>query len=256
MLSNRTKISLAQFLALQTDGAIALLCEKHGVEAPRFDYFPDRLSAFRGWLSKATEDPVMAILDEIIRTHSTVRAHVSPKYMFDERWEDLVRCLKLDGYHIDMSARTIRPVDPTIPAALPIEDDLTAEVGKSQLPEAAQIVSLLEKSGAAFRQSPPDFNGCLSNARIALETLARAIAKKRRESHPGSFDETKWGQVLAYLRTSGLLSKQEEEGLAGVYGFVSPGAHTPLGLTEEEMVRLGRSLVASMAYFLTKRFNG
>ena len=50
VLSNRTKISLAQFLALQTDGAIALLCEKHGVEAPRFDYFPDRLSAFRGWL--------------------------------------------------------------------------------------------------------------------------------------------------------------------------------------------------------------
>ena len=61
--------------------------------------------------------------------------------------------------------------------------------------------------------------------------------------------------MLSYLRTSGLLTKQEEEGLAGVYSFVSPGAHTPLGLTEEEMVRLGRSLVASMAYFLTKRFN-
>src|SRR5262245_60847772 len=101
--------------------------------------------------------------------------------------------------------------------AYAIEDDLTTEIGKSQLAEAAQVLGLLEKSGAAFQQSPPDFNGCLSNARIALETLARAITKKRRESHPGSFDETKWGQMLAYLRISELLTKQEEEGLADMY---------------------------------------
>ncbi len=32
----------------------------------------------------------------------------------------------------------------------------------------------------------------------------------------------------------------------------SPGAHTLVGLSETEMVRLGRSLVVSMCYFLTK----
>jgi len=255
VLSKRTKISLAQFLALHADETLALLSEKHGISAPDFTYSYDRQAAVRSWVESTMEERVIDLLGEIVRTHSTVRYPISPKYRFDERWDDLVRCLELDGYRIDLRARTIQPVDPTIQAALPVEDDLTAELKKSQLSEAAQIVALLEKSAEEFRQSPPDFNGCLSNARVALETLARTIAKKRRQAYPGSFDETKWGQVLAYLRTSGLLTPKEEEGLAGVYSFVSPGSHTPLGLTEEEMVRLGRSLVASMAYFLIKRFN-
>ena len=113
----------------------------------------------------------------------------------------------------------------------------------------------MENSATAFRRSPPDYNGCLSNARVALQTLATAIANVRTTTHPGSFDETKWGQILAYLRTSGLITKSEEEGLAGVSSFVSPGAHTPVGISEEEFARLGRSLVASMCYFLVKRYN-
>ncbi len=114
---------------------------------------------------------------------------------------------------------------------------------------------MMENSATAFRRSPPDYNGCLSNARVALQTLATAIANVRTTTHPGSFDETKWGQILAYLRTSGLITKSEEEGLAGVFSFVSPGAHTPVGISEEEIARLGRSLVASMCYFLVKRYN-
>jgi hypothetical protein len=123
------------------------------------------------------------------------------------------------------------------------------------LPEAEEIVRLLEGSASAFRQAQPDYNACLSNARVALETLGRAIAISRRTKYPGSFDEVKWGQVLAYLRTSGFFAKNEEEGIAGVYGFISPGAHTPVGLTQEEMVRLGRSLMASVSYFLIKLYN-
>jgi hypothetical protein len=41
-----------------------------------------------------------------------------------------------------------------------------------------------------------------------------------------------------------------------VFSFVSPGAHAILKLSETEMVRLGRSLVVTMCYFLTKRWNG
>ena len=61
--------------------------------------------------------------------------------------------------------------------------------------------------------------------------------------------------MLAYLRTSGFITGNEEQGIAGAYGFISPGAHTPVGMTEEEMVRLGRSLMASVSYFLIKRYN-
>ena len=71
---------------------------------------------------------------------------------------------------------------------------------------------------------------------------------------PGTYDESKWGQVLAYLRTSGLITAEEEKGLSGVFGFVSPGAHEPFGPDDIEMARLGRSLVIGMIYFLVKRF--
>ncbi len=103
---------------------------------------------------------------------------------------------------------------------------------------------------------PPDYNACLTHARVALQTLATSIAKKRQAAYGKTFDETKWGEVISYLRTSGLITDPEEKGLAGVFGFVSPGAHVPIGLTEEEMVRLGRSLVLGMCYFLVKRHRG
>ena len=255
MLSKRTKISLAQFLGLLSQEDLVLLCEKHGVDAPNFAYAYDQQGAVRTWVEATSEQSLLQVLDEVVRTNNTIRSSISPKYRFDERWDDLVKCLALDGYLVAKFERTLRAVDPSIEGSLPVDDDLTLELKKSQLKEADEIVGLLAKSSEAYRSSPADFNGCLNNARVALETLARGIAKRWQGAHSGSFDETKWGQVLAFLRTSGLVTKKEEEGLAGVYGFVSPGSHNPIGLSEEEMVRLGRSLIAGMAYFLIKRYN-
>ena len=110
VLSNRTKISLAQFLVLQSDDTLALLCEKHGISPPNFstDIYYDRQGAVRNWVDSTTEERVMAVMDEMVRTYSTVRSSISPRYRFDERWDDLVRCFELDGYRIDLTARTIR----------------------------------------------------------------------------------------------------------------------------------------------------
>jgi hypothetical protein len=76
----------------------------------------------------------------------------------------------------------------------------------------------------------------------------------RREQHAGNFEEKKWGSVLAYLRGSDFITEDEEKGLAGVFGFVSPGSHRSLGLSEMEMARLGRSFVLGMCWFLVRRF--
>ena len=59
---------------------------------------------------------------------------------------------------------------------------------------------------------------------------------------------------LAYLRKSGFITTQEEEGLSGVFSFVSPGAHEPFGPDDIEMARLGRSLTIGLIYFLAKRY--
>lgn len=232
-----------------------LLLQKHGLPTMDIDYGIGRDERFRSDLLKTPEERIHSLLEEIVRTQGDLRYRVQPRYRYDERWDDLTRCLALDGYRVDENQRTLTPIDPTIEGTLPADDALSQELKQSTLPQSEDILALMERSAQAFRQNPPDHNSALANARVALETLARAIAKARLAKHPGSFDETKWGQVLAYLRTSGLITDKEEQGLAGVHGFVSPGAHTPIGLTDEEMVRLGRSLVASMCYFLAKLHN-
>ena len=110
----------------------------------------------------------------------------------------------------------------------------------SDLPRATGIVGAIEQSARDFVQAPPDYNGCLTNARLALESLARDVATERRRKHPDSFDETKWGAVMSYLRRSDFVTEKEEQLACRVYDLLSEGAHGPVGLTDEEWVRLGR----------------
>lgn len=129
-----------------------------------------------------------------------------------------------------------------------VEDDLTIELGRSGLDQSNDVVNLINRSAVGFRQS--NFNGCLTDMRIALETLVGAIARTR----DWSTSDTRWGSILAYLRTSGFLNEVEEK-LINIFTFVSRGAHTHVGLSDAEMARLGRSLCTTMCYFLIKRYN-
>ena len=56
-------------------------------------------------------------------------------------------------------------------------------------------------------------------------------------------------------KTSGFITQEQERGLAGVYGFISPGSHTPIGFNKQEFARLGRGLAVSICYFLAKQHN-
>ncbi|MBX9660403.1 MAG: hypothetical protein K2X00_17735 [Nitrospiraceae bacterium] len=163
----------------------------------------------------------------------------------------------LDGYHISGDTRyEITLIDPTITDAAPLEDDLSLELARSNLADRDEIARLMKNSGEDFRRQPADFNGSLTSARVSLETLAKGIASLRQQTTPMSGNPSKFGANIAYLRQIGFLDKNEEEGITGVYGFVSPGAHIPIGFTEEERVRLGRSMIASVCYFLAKKHNG
>lgn len=250
MLSNRTKLSLMQFLLLQPAWNLEVLLEKHGFPFASASSGID-LYCFRNALMEADANRLSAIISEILRTSGDLRNNVSPRYRYDERWRDLLLCINLDGYLL--RDQQLVAMDPTIEASAPIEDDLAKELRESNLDIAEQVIHLAEASGEDFRMNPSDYNGCLTKARMALQTLAMGISRVRRVTHPRDFDETSWGQVLQYLRISGLVTQEEEEMICGVFRFVSPGAHRLLGPTEEEMARLGRSLIASMCYFLVKR---
>lgn len=205
-------------------------------------------------LFAAMPEQLLSLIEELIRTQADLRYRVDDGERHDQRWDDFVRCLELNGYRIE-GGRLV-PIDPTTGDDPPPDDDLSSEIRRSGLADGSQVLGAFENSAQAFRRTPPDYNACLTHARVGLETLARTIALARNQTHPGSFAENSWGSVLAYLRTSGLITLEEERGLSGVFGFLSPGAHQPIGITAQEMARLGRSLAVSMTYFLIKRYNG
>ena len=264
-LTQRSKYSLCQFLTLFEYGKLVLLIEKYGLSTIQ-RRIRDQVCevAVKNAVFQASDLQLENLVQELERTHDSMRSEVSPRYKFDERWEDFLLCLEIDGYIRERKEEdgwlgegpTITLgkfvlAEPVIEGAAPVEDDLTREIRRSGLSENEEILRVLDNSAKSFRER--DFNGCLSNARVVLETLARSITRTRPQ--PEKFNEEKWGRLVAHLRKSCFITEREEKGLAGVYTFISPGAHTPLGFSEKEFARLGRSLAVSFCFFLAKKFN-
>lgn len=261
-LSQRSKLSLCQFLSLFERDDLVLLLGKYGLETNRLEGFERFRYILPGVLKdlvfQASASQLEGVVQELARTWYSMRTNVSPKYRFDARWTDLLLCIELDGYSRDgdkigTDVDRFVPIEPIFESADAVDDDLTKEIHRCGLPDADGIIQALDNSAAAFRNS--DFNGCLNNARVALQTLATSIARGRLALHHARFDEAKWGQVIAYLKATDFITQQQEKVLAGVYGLVSPGSHKPIGFNEEEFARLGRGLVVTISYFLVKQFN-
>ena len=246
----RTLSSLAQLLALFPRQLVVVLLSKYGLRITIEQ--DEELFDIRNALRNQADSPAcMAILEEVVRTNGDLSNQVKPRYRFAERYDDLKRCLVLEGYVV--AGRDIAPLDPSIADTAPVEDDLVRAVKASDLGVADEIVQKLNDSADSFRRTTPDYNACLTNARVALETTARAVAHTRFRTDPLEYDPLKWGSIISHLKTKGFISQEEERGLAGVYTFLSPGAHRPMGLTEEEACRLGRSLALNMCWYLVKR---
>src|SRR6266480_2460471 len=131
MLSVRTKLSLCQFLLLQDEFSLGILLEKQGILAHTYGHL--NLEDVRASLLGAPADRLQSLSHEILRTRGDLRNRVSPRYRYDERWNDLVLCLRLDGYSLE--GENLVAVDPTIEANSPVEDDLSAELRRSGLTE-------------------------------------------------------------------------------------------------------------------------
>jgi len=250
MIGSRTLYSLAQFLELHETAFVIVLVSKHGIGISVED--GRLLTELINCLRSAKDDQILSLVEEIARTDSDLRARVEKKYRHEERFGDLRRCLQLDGYIIENKRLT--QTDPSISDAPSLDDDLLQELRASSLSDAEEIVTKINSSSGLFRSSPPNYNACLNDIRVALETLARAIAATQQSVGSPSYEQTKWGSVIGFLKTVGFITQEEEKGLAGVYGFVSPGSHRPVGLSEEQMARLGRSLALGMCWFLVKSY--
>jgi hypothetical protein len=163
--------------------------------------------------------------------------------------------LLLDGYRIE--GTIIGSIEPSIEANSPVEDDLTYELQLATLNESEEIINHISLSAQSFLKSEPDYNGCLSHARIALETLVRSAAKNKGfQLNENEESRKAWGASLGHLNSIGFLTKTQEQAISSVYTLVSKGSHVPLGLTEEEYTRFGRNLITSICYFISKLLTG
>lgn len=253
MVGSRSRASLAQFLELQQFQYCMVFLDKHGIYSSFGS--ANLLLGLHQSLGSVSHQQMLTLLEEIVRTENDLKSRVSPKYRFTERWEDLIKCLLLDGYLL--AEKKLVLLDPSINDAIPMDDDLIAGLKASRPPRFEEIIRKINDSSNAFRAQPPNYNASLNDSRVALETLAVDIALDRCESnrYPGVTkpDFSKWGAVINYLRQVDLITVEEEKGLVGVYGFVSPGSHRPIGVSDEHMARLGRSFAMNMSWFLLKR---
>lgn len=247
-VSRRTKFSLSQLLGVIEKPTVYVILDKFGF-VPQIASSPASIS---NRVTVASEDTLTEMLIEIIQTNRTLRNQTSPKYKFDEQYSILKQSLLLDGYRIEND--TIESLDPNFEGHEPVEDALLKELDNSYLQNRDNVKRSINASADDFVKALPDYNGSLTNIRIALETLVREIACSKGFSSPTGSGNI-WGPSLAYLKSVGFIDKNEEKTLASVFTFVSNGAHIPLGFSHEEFVRLGRNMCSSMCYFVVKKYN-
>lgn len=249
MLSRQTLVALAQVLeALSTATRNGLLYKHFGVE--RNEFKPGLRGTTR-MLEVMPDDDLLALLREAVSNSRSIRTDASPRYAFDEPFDDFVRWLLHDGWTVEQGE--LHRIGAAVEDVVEVRDRFLSELEASGLDAAPEIAELIERSGEDLRTAPPDFNGAGTNARIALETLVRRMAQELAQKSAAEPPRDRWGDALFYLRQSGLLNEDEEDSFAQLYTFVSDAAHVPL--SDEEWARLARAFTLSTCYYLLRKWS-
>jgi hypothetical protein len=189
-VSRRTKFSLAQLLSVVERPIVHVIFDKFGF-ATQSVYSPADISEE---LNSAEESVLSDLLVEIIQINRTLRSQTSPRYKFDDQYSIVRKSLLLDGYLV--GENSIQALDPNFSGHEPVEDALLKELDDSDLQKKEDI----KASADDFVKAQPDYNGSLTNIRIALETLVREIALEK------GFSTTKsgntWGPSLGHLKVA------------------------------------------------------
>jgi hypothetical protein len=246
-ISRRTKFSLAQLLTVLERSTVRVIFDKFGFD-PQAVSSPENISEE---ITDADDQNLSDLILEVIETNKTLRTGVSPRYKFEEQFSILKKSLLLDGYLVE--EKSIKALDPNFVGFDPVEDALIKELNDSVLQNKAGVIQSVKASADDFVKAQPDYNGSLTNIRIALETLVREIALEK--GFTGTRPDKMWGSSLGHLKTSGFIDQKDENALSSVFSFISNGSHIPLGFSQAEYVRLGRNMCTSMCYFILKKYN-
>lgn len=244
-ISHQIRGTMAQVLAASSNDAARTFIYKH------LGITDSGLHTLREILEVTTADAIQPMLVELLAANKVLRAAAPIKHVFDDAVNELGRWALHDGWTIE--GTVLIRVAPLAEEVTGIRDKLTEDLATSGLDEDGAIRAALEGSSKDFVALPPDFNGSITKTRIALETVARRAAERVAGAMDVVYPENSWGKALAFLKAQAVIEKTEEDILARVYTFTSPGAHIPKGITAEEWARLARTFSVSSAYFLLRK---
>jgi hypothetical protein len=247
----QTIASVAQLLAALRSGAAEVLLYKH-LGTHRNDLIPPGAGGILDALRYAQSDEVKSLVGELVRENDAIRADASEEYIFNGRWRELERWLLHDGWGIE-NKQLVRLV-PDVEESTGIRDKLLEELEATGLDGDRAIRNCIEDASKSFIVEPPNYNDSITKVRIALETFARRAARNLAQTRSIPYPQDSWGRALQFLKTANVLEAEEEEILTRVYTFISPGAHVPAGVTDEEWARLARTFALSSCYFLLKKY--
>jgi hypothetical protein len=144
-VSKRTKLSLVQFLELFDVETKNIILEKYDIS-----YKNDSVPLKDVILQVDIQTKIADIIEEVVQKNLSLKKKISPKYIFEEHFRDLTKCLLLDGFKVE--DKEISKIEPFIEANAPIEDDLTKLITESSLPQAKQIIEHIKRSAQLFLQ--------------------------------------------------------------------------------------------------------
>lgn len=244
IFSHQTRGAMVQVLSTISNAATETFLYKHlGVT---------HVTSVLSELSSAPPNAAKAMLSEILANNKVLYGAASVKHVFTSAVEDLSRWALHDGWVVENG--TLVRITPAAEETTGIRDKFLDDVQASGLDHDNAIRIAVEDSAKNFVAAPPDFNGSVTKVRIALETVARRAAMAIAKKKGGTYPNDSWGNALQFLRAANVIEPQEEEILARVYTFISPGAHVPKGVTAEEWARLARTFGLSSTYFLLKKY--
>jgi hypothetical protein len=203
-------------------------------------------------LEMASDEALRAMVRELLAANKMVRGTAPVKHVFESAVEDLARWALHDGWMAESG--TLVRITPAAEESTGVRDKLLEDLTASDLDGDNAIRTAIEDSAKHFVAIPPDLNASTTKVRIALETIARRAAPKLAAKNGEIYEGDSWGKALQLMRTLGAIEKDEDEILARVYTFISPGSHVPKGLTAEEWARLARTFGLSSAYFLLQKY--
>lgn len=206
--SQRSKIALCQLLTLLKRGDLVLLLEKYGLPTHEIENkmkASSRVVVLRNAIIAASDFQIEEILRELARMIDSIRFCVKNTYVFEQRWKELCRCLKLDGCTKEQNENgreqnRFAPIGPVVNGACcscrrspdqeyPIAESLADTVIVKLMTAFTTVTSTL-----GFR-----------NICAALQTLVKVIAQSY---HANRFE--KLGEIIIYLRKSGYITKEQE----------------------------------------------